>query len=311
MTYNRSLKANKGFTIVELLVVVVVIGILAAITVVSYTAVTNSAKKQTVKTDALTIASQLNKYKADKGSYPTTLADLPSSSGINSTFQYHYDATTGSFCLTASVKGASAYVRSGSSLTTEGGCPGDGLNGDSPITNLASNPSAEANITGVTGYNAAVAGRTSGGAMSGTYTFSTTTDSAVNPQGLIHTITTTAKPNQAYTCSISLKGSGGAVAFSGRPATAADGYISESLGSKTITLTSTWQRVSITFTTPATTGILRVQYRLITAASGTTIQSDALICTEGSTDYQFADGSSTNWIWNGTAHLSSSTGPAL
>lgn len=312
MTHKSETKGQGGFTIVELLVVIVVVAILVTLTVVSYAAVTNNARKQAVKTDAQTIAAQLNKYKADKGSYPTDLAAVQSSApAITSKFQYTYDSKTATYCVTASVEGASAYVKSGGVEAKDGACPGHGVNGSDPITNLASNPSAEVSVSGVSGYYSATPGRTYGGAVSGDYTFSTTTNSTTQNQGLIHTVTTSAKPNQVYTCAISLKGSGSTVAFSGRVSTAADVYIMEGLGAKSVSLTSSWQRVSITFTTPATTGVLRVQYRLGSALSGITIQSDALICTEGATDHPYADGSTANWIWNGTAHISSSTGPAL
>jgi Tfp pilus assembly protein PilE len=45
-----------GFTIVELLVIIVVIAILVSITVVSYTMITDNAKHKTVETDAQGIA---------------------------------------------------------------------------------------------------------------------------------------------------------------------------------------------------------------------------------------------------------------
>lgn len=311
MNYERSRSHRKAFTIVELLIVIVVIGIIVGIVVVSYGAVTRNARQQATKTDAQTIASQLNKYKADKGSYPDTLGEITTPAGVNSTFQYSYDATAGSYCITASTQGASAYVKSGSIEAKEGGCPGHGVNGEAAITNLASNPSAEASTAGVSGYNGSPITRVSGGAVSGGYIFSTTTNSASSAQGIIHTITTSAKPNQEYTCSISIKGSGGAVIFSGRPATASSAYISENLGTKVLTVTSSWQRVSSTFTTPATTGILRIQVRYQTAGSGMTIQTDAILCVEGGRDYTFADGSSAHWLWTGSEHLSSSYGPAL
>jgi hypothetical protein len=33
--------------------------------------------------------------------------------------------------------------------------------------------------------------------------------------------------------------------------------------------------------------------------------------TEGSSLTSYADGDTSNWVWNGTAHSSTSTGPAL
>jgi prepilin-type N-terminal cleavage/methylation domain-containing protein len=66
-------KTNKqhGFTIVELLIVIVVIGILAAITVVAYNGVQNNATNAKT-TQALTAwIKTLSLYKADNGHWPT------------------------------------------------------------------------------------------------------------------------------------------------------------------------------------------------------------------------------------------------
>lgn len=302
-----------GFTIVELLVVIVVIGIIAGITIVSYTAITNNAKKQTAKTDAQTMAAQLTKYKSENGTFPADLSSLSSSFSVDSSFQYTYDSTAGTYCLTASVEGASAYVRSGNSNAQEGGCPGHGVNGAPAVVNLADNPSGETNNNGVSGYfSSPLSARTPiANAVSGSYQFETITNSTTSSQGLIHQITTSAKAGQAYRCSVSLRGTAGtAVAVSGRFSTSTFAYISEGAGAQTVALTSTWQRVSIGFTSPANTAVLYVQYRLTSPASGRTIQSDALMCTEGTADHTYADGTFPNWAWRGTAHGSRSSGPA-
>lgn len=68
---------QKGFTIVELLVVIVVIGILAAITMVSYSGVTTKAKTTAAKSNASSVRSVIETYYADNaanagnGSWPT------------------------------------------------------------------------------------------------------------------------------------------------------------------------------------------------------------------------------------------------
>ena len=61
---------NKGFTIVELLVVIVVIGILAAITIVSYVGITARANTQANKANAASVVASLEAGYADKQSYP-------------------------------------------------------------------------------------------------------------------------------------------------------------------------------------------------------------------------------------------------
>jgi len=56
-------KQISGFTIVELLIVIVVIGILAAITIVSFNGVQNKANDAAIQTDFATIAKKLEVYK--------------------------------------------------------------------------------------------------------------------------------------------------------------------------------------------------------------------------------------------------------
>ena len=63
-------KTRRGFTIVELLVVVVVIAILASVTVVAYTGVTGSASDSAVQSDLRQIAQQVEMYKVKNGDYP-------------------------------------------------------------------------------------------------------------------------------------------------------------------------------------------------------------------------------------------------
>ena len=71
------LNKQRGFTIVELLIVVVVIGILAAIVVVGYGAVTNSAHDASVKSDLQQIDDAFKQYSLDnQGVFPHTASEL-------------------------------------------------------------------------------------------------------------------------------------------------------------------------------------------------------------------------------------------
>ncbi len=60
-----------GFTIVELLIVIVVIGILAAISVVAYNGITQSAQNAQTKQAAAQWVKAMQLYKTEKGSWPT------------------------------------------------------------------------------------------------------------------------------------------------------------------------------------------------------------------------------------------------
>ena len=61
----------KAFTIVELLIVIVVIAILAAISIVAYTGIQNRAADTTVQSDLRSIAGKIMEYHALNGTHPT------------------------------------------------------------------------------------------------------------------------------------------------------------------------------------------------------------------------------------------------
>ena len=69
--------SNKGFTIIELLIVIVIIGILVAITAVSYTGITNGANTADAQTKARAISQFAIACQAKTGSWPT-VGDTPS-----------------------------------------------------------------------------------------------------------------------------------------------------------------------------------------------------------------------------------------
>lgn len=64
------LKTKSGFTIVELLIVIVVIAILATISIVAYNGVQERARNSQRTSDIRAIANALELYYADNGEYP-------------------------------------------------------------------------------------------------------------------------------------------------------------------------------------------------------------------------------------------------
>ncbi len=74
----NTLKKQHGFTIVELLIVIVVIAILAAISIVAYNGIQNRAKLSNAQSAASTIVKKAEAYNAELSSYPTTLSALTS-----------------------------------------------------------------------------------------------------------------------------------------------------------------------------------------------------------------------------------------
>ena len=68
-------KEQQGFTIVELLIVIVVIGILAGLVVTTFTGIQQKARNTERQTDIKAVHGQVEAYYAQNGKYPT-LANL-------------------------------------------------------------------------------------------------------------------------------------------------------------------------------------------------------------------------------------------
>lgn len=63
-------KSTSGFTIVELLIVIVIIAVLAAITLIAYNAIKTRANTSAVVSDLKAAVKKLEIYKIDNGTYP-------------------------------------------------------------------------------------------------------------------------------------------------------------------------------------------------------------------------------------------------
>ena len=78
MVKEDKMQHKKGFTLVELLVVVLILGALAAIAVPRIIGGATNAKINACKTNVDLINSQIELYYANEGSWPTTLSNVTS-----------------------------------------------------------------------------------------------------------------------------------------------------------------------------------------------------------------------------------------
>lgn len=137
---------QSGFTIVELLIVIVIIGILAAITIVAYNGIQDRAKTAALMSDLTSAGKQLKIDQVTGGAYPATLADANNGKGLQAsagtTYRYAVDnnANPQTFCLSAT-NGSSIYMITQSAAVTSGSCVNVALGATVTSSSLPTNSS--------------------------------------------------------------------------------------------------------------------------------------------------------------------------
>ena len=72
----KNIKKKNGFTMVELLIVIAIIGVLSALMMPNFVSIQDRAKEVSVKAIVLSVQNALENYQIDSGQYPNG-SDLP------------------------------------------------------------------------------------------------------------------------------------------------------------------------------------------------------------------------------------------
>jgi prepilin-type N-terminal cleavage/methylation domain-containing protein len=332
---------SEGFTIVELLIVIIVIAILAVITIVAYSTISSQASTSVLKNDLATSSRSLSLFQVDNSSFPTGLdctatpaqnaICLKSSGDVAYTSYSSVNNTEPqTFCLEAT-KGTLIFHISEAGQVVQGAC-----GGGPTIVNIASNPGVYINADNYSswagdGGGATNSGRTAVGWSTRGYAFrntwiaqnnSYTGDVGYEMPNVGGGASLT--PNTQYTARWKVVSSKpqrlspqvGNWTISGGGGWSGSGATNTSSGDvvvSTATPTDQW----ITFTTGNNTVGVKLYTTLISGAGASYwtnddyIEISDLIITEGSDPVIYADGASPGWSWIGSAHASRSTGPSL
>lgn len=122
---------RSGFTIVELLLVIVIIGILAGIVIVAYNLIQNRAISSVMQSELSKIGRELSLLEIESSQYPAAFSSLnqgrgySTSNGVAYQYTYDNDASPKTFCasVTSTQIADSFYIQSGGTVLS-GLCPG-------------------------------------------------------------------------------------------------------------------------------------------------------------------------------------------
>jgi prepilin-type N-terminal cleavage/methylation domain-containing protein len=327
-------KRNSGFTIVELLIVIVVIGILAAITIVAYNGIQNRAKASAATSALTQAAKKIAIWQVDNPSVvPNDLATIGVTDSSSVSYQYK-PGTSGAYCITAT-SGTVSYKITEATQPAAGACAGHGTGGVAPVTNLVVNPQGTSFITtpGIFRLNS---GRWFGSSGSGT--------NASNVAGATPIGNTFARKTWSVAPTA---GGGGDTGFDVGGVNVTEGevfslsaylrpskvksseigvYLYDSAGTNTsrprspavVIPANTWTRISWTYTVPSGVSRIGVAFDITSSTSGgavawavgDTLDITGMMITKTDSVTGYADGGSTGWDWNGTANSSTSSGPS-
>lgn len=310
---------QSGFTIVELLIVIVVIGILATVTIIAYSGIQNRAKAASVSSSLSQVSKKLAAQQVLDGGYPATLAIAGINNTDNVSYQYSVNNSSNpqTYCVTATNGNVSYFINSSTQTTPiSGGCAGHGVGGIDPTINYALDPNAAGSGSGF-GYAGTPVAATRTIASDRSYTGTTSLKTVITgasgqtgAQARVPTNGLRVNTGERLYWSFwvySTKAGNLTPYMDGSKVSDAT-YTGGSSASVAVPA-NTWTKVSGTFTATLDLYVSQIGGYNLLVVTGDTVWFDTFMVEKSTSASNFADGDSPNWAWNGAANSSTSTGP--
>jgi len=320
---------SNGFTIVELLIVVVVIAVLAAITIVAYNGISKRTADASAQSALSTMQKKLAQYYIENGdTYPDLMEDagLSNSSGVSYQYTANNSTNPKGYCTSVKVNNSIFHFANqftpldGSSAentpaSTSGLCAGHFTTGTT-ITNYVPNSGVGSSLTGYSGPNSSTLLRdTTMGAEGSASSVKVTMPAGGNSTvGVMFynmaDVSGILTPGMTYTAS----------AWVWVPSSTADMRISVqgagrtkvgNLSTRLTTVKDQWVRIYNTFVAGSSGAIIFYVLNETATTAGMYFWADSFMINQSNVPATYANGNMPGWVWNGTANNSSSTGPAI
>lgn len=301
-----------GFTIVELLIVIVVIAILAAITIVAYNGIRDRASSSSVQSVASQIGKKVLAYAPQNNDLFPQEATVAQDLGLPAnttqrTYDYYTSDTQKAFCVSVTDTSKDpeiAYAFTQDGQIVQGRC----------IENLVTNPSFETSLGTNWSFNpSSPLSYASASAPCGS-TYRTATLGGASNGWIAHfgnasSIPATANSSYALSAQVRRSTSGtGQASIDWR--TSSFGPSGQGTGT-VVTLPSTvWTRATSISISPANNAYIQPSLLIFNGLANETFDIDCVMLTKTSKNYSYGDGDSPRWSWSGVRSTSTSFGPA-